>query len=111
MSIYLELPLFGKPGWMLNEGQPVTADALTDLAEYLSVHLLDTAAILEKLSKHGWKNECSMYSIVLIPKSPFKTAVEAVQELIRLGIDPQDVDIDDEDGVEAETDCDCLGVA
>jgi hypothetical protein len=53
MSIDFDLNLFGKPGWMLPEGESITADQLRDLAEYLHGHLHCCAEVLEALSGKG----------------------------------------------------------
>ena len=104
MGVVLTLTLFGKPGMELEEGAAVTAQQLRDLGRDLLARLDKAADIVEKLTGAGWEAQMALYHISLV--HPYiHSSTQAVQKLLDLGIDPEDVDIDEweeEDGEELE---------
>jgi hypothetical protein len=94
MSVFVSIWLFGKPGHELNEGEPVTAGQLRDLAGELHDRLNETAAVVEKLIGAGWEAHMALYDIHF--SHPFlntKTAVE--DQFLSLGIDLDKLCIDE----------------
>ncbi len=104
MSVTLNLHLYGKPGWMLREGEDVTPEELRALAADVHTRLLQCADIVEKLTGAGWEAQMLLYDICL--SHPYiTTAVQAEQKLHDLGIDPEALAIDvweDEDDFDDE---------
>jgi hypothetical protein len=95
----LELFLYFKPGEELDEGQPVTAKQLRELAASLGSRLQRAAEILETLTTEGWTNEMLLYSIVLYPKADL--SMDEAKDLLRSkGIDPEQVCLHEADWME-----------
>lgn len=102
MSVSVMLYLFGKPGQELDEGGEVTAAQLRDLGTELNARLQNAADIVGKLTETGWEAEMGLYDIYL--HHPYvRTEQEARMRLDELGIDPEQVFIDEfEDEEELE---------
>jgi hypothetical protein len=98
MFVTLSLYLFGKPGWMVGEGD-VTPQELRDLAQELHEHLRAAADVVEKLTGAGWAAQTTLYEILFSP--PALGTKAAVEEQLRsLGIDPGRFCIEEEDDEE-----------
>jgi hypothetical protein len=94
MSVAVMLHLFGKPGQELEEGGAVTAEDLRQLAQDLNLRLQAAAEVVDKLTGAGWEAEMGLYDIFL--SHPFLgTEAEARAQLDGLGIDPDQVHIDE----------------
>lgn len=93
----LTIPLFLKPGWMLPEGEPVSADKLRELGKHLQAHLEQAATIIQKLAEDGWQCTMSLYDAFCNP--PDALAREDVEKrLSQLGIAlNEDAFLEDED--------------
>jgi hypothetical protein len=103
MAVTVTLFLFGKPGQELNEGEEVTPEQLRALGQYLHERLDATATIVEKLTGAGWEAQMALYDIFL--SHPYiNTAAQAEAQLQDLGIDPEDVSIDEWEDEEEEFD-------
>lgn len=101
MAVTVTLFLFGKPGQELNEGEEVTPEELRQLGRDLHERLDATAAILEKLTGAGWDAQMALYDIFL--SHPYlNTAAQAEAQLQNLGIDPEQVSIDEWEDEEEE---------
>jgi hypothetical protein len=101
MIVELALPLFGKPGWELGEGEEVMPRDLRDLAEDLRGRLMEAADIVEKLTGAGWDARMTLYDVCL--SHPYiSTAAQAEKMLLDLGIDPKLVAIDEWEGEDEE---------
>jgi hypothetical protein len=94
MSVTIMVSLFGKPGQELDEGAPVTAEELRGLGRRLHERLDEAASIVEKLCGAGWESQMSLYDIIL--SHPYlNTTAEVEAKLEELGIDPQQVFIEE----------------
>jgi hypothetical protein len=104
MLVSVELPLFHKPGDLLEEGRPVTSAELRTLARDLHHTVLNAARVLDILTAQGWKNTMCLYSIDLEPPVELSTVEEAEQLFQRLGVNPDHValfvDEDDDDDLD-----------
>jgi hypothetical protein len=94
MSVTLMLFLFGKPGQELEEGGEVTPEQLRGLSQELQARLEQAADTIEKLTAAGWDAQMLLYDIAL-SNEYVKTAVQAEEILLNLGIDPKSVCIDE----------------
>jgi hypothetical protein len=104
MTVTITLHLFTKPGHLLNEGGPVTGEEVRQLGQNLASHLDGVAGILDRLTAAGWETEMALYDVML--SHPFlRTEAEVRSQLDGLGIDPEQVYIDEyEDEEEMEGD-------
>lgn len=94
MTVMITLPLFGKPGQELNEGGEVTGEQIRQLARDLSARLQEVADVLDKLTAAGWEAQVGLYDVLL--SHPFlHTEVAARSQLDGLGIDPEQVFLDE----------------
>src|SRR5262245_57063325 len=94
MAVTVMVFLFGKPGQELEEGSEVTAEQLRALGTDLHARMEEAATIVEKLTAAGWEAEMLLYDIMLANEY-VKTAVQAEEVLLNLGIDPSSVCIDE----------------
>ena len=92
MAVFLTLPLFGKPGQELDEGEEVTAEQLRALGKDLAARLESAAEVLEKLTGAGWEAQMALYDITL-SHAYVRTESEARIRLDELGIDPDELHI------------------
>ena len=90
--------LFGKPAWEMNlEGADVDYEMVEEidkLSTELSVRLRDTSRLVKKLLDNGWTGGGGLYDLSLYKE---QTLEETESELVRLGINPSDVDLEEED--------------
>jgi hypothetical protein len=94
MAVTLSVFLFGKPGQELNEGGPITAPELRDLAQHMHARLVAIAEIVEKLTNAGWEAQMGLYDINLY--HPYvSTEAQAEEKLQDLGIDSDMIHIDE----------------
>lgn len=94
MTVTLNIMLFGKPGQELREGEDVTPEELRALGKDLHARLEQAADLVEKLTGAGWEAQMCLYDIML--SHPYlHTAAEAEGKLVDLGIDPEQVYIDE----------------
>jgi hypothetical protein len=101
MAVVLTVTLFGKPGQELDEGGEVTAGQLRALGLDLHERLDKAATLVEKLTAAGWEAQMALYHISLA--HPYiHTATQAEEKLLDLGIDPEDIDIDEWEDEEDE---------
>jgi hypothetical protein len=86
--------MFGKPGMELREGEDITAEEIRALQQELFERLGRAAEIVEKLTATGWEAQMSLYDVMLT--HPYvHTEAEARTRLDGLGIDPEEVHIDE----------------
>jgi hypothetical protein len=93
MNVSVELPLWGKPGDDLPEGEEITAEELREQAAQMHEHLLEVTEIVEKVASLGWKASVAMYELQLELPEEITTADQAEQKLLDLGIDTSLVQI------------------
>jgi hypothetical protein len=94
MAVSLNIFLFGKPEQELAADGPVTPALLRALGESLKARMDEAADLVEKLTAAGWEVEMHLYDLGLY--HPYiTTAVQAEQQLLDLGIDPETVSIDE----------------
>jgi hypothetical protein len=104
MSVLITLPLFYKPAYEFGEDTEVTGDNVRALGKNLAERLNFIADVLDKLQGAGWDGQVTLYDIML--SHPFlRTMDEARAQLNGLGIDPEQVNLDEiEDEDEEEED-------
>jgi hypothetical protein len=94
MGVWVNLHLFGKPGYELREGEDVTPEELRALADNMQARLREAADIVEKMTGAGWCAQMGLYDIFL--SHPFmNTKVHVEEQLQNLGIDPELLWIDE----------------
>lgn len=94
MSVTLTIPLFGKPGQELAEGEEVTAVQLRELGRDLEARLEHAADLVDKLTAAGWEAQMTLYDVMLA--HPYiTTAVQAEEKLQDLGIESDRIYIDE----------------
>jgi hypothetical protein len=90
--------LFGKPAWEMNlEGADAGYEMVEEIDKLSSVmggRLREAARILKKLLDSGWSGQGCLYDISMYKD---QTRAETERELVRLGINPSDVSIEEED--------------
>jgi hypothetical protein len=101
MSVMITLPLFGRPGQELNEGEEVTDRQLRGLGDDLRNRLREAADVVEQLTAAGWEPQMALYDVVLSHPS-ISTSAQAHDELEDLGIDPEGLSIEEWDDEENE---------
>ncbi|MCI0465135.1 MAG: hypothetical protein L0Z62_50075 [Gemmataceae bacterium] len=111
MSVLVSLWMFGKPGMELREGEDITADEIRALQQELFERLGRAAEIVEQMTAAGWDAQMSLYDVML--SHPYvRTEADARTRLDDLGIDPEEVHIDefeDEEDFEDEEGLDLDG--
>ena len=89
--------LFGKPAWELEIEKKVDVKEIRAKGEELKIRLELAADILEKLEKAGWELSGTLYNVYCYSPKKYKTEEECVKALKDLGIDPEDVNIQEMD--------------
>lgn len=97
MTVELSLYLFGKPAWELDgfEGNDLPESfslRLAALGDELKARLHEASEIFVKLVANGWQPYGTLYDITF-SKSEVETEEQAKQELEKLGINPESVNI------------------
>ena len=94
----MDLFLFGKPEWEIENMEEVSAEEIRKKGDEIKERLYRIASIMEKLEQAGWERySASLYSISFYKEI---NEEEAREELRRLGIDPEEVslmEIEEED--------------
>jgi hypothetical protein len=86
-GVSIDLPLYGKPGWELDEGTTPSAQQLREHGQAL-LKLMDNAAdAVERLMAAGWTVEVSLYDLSFHPPEGITTAAEVKEVLVRAGLD------------------------
>jgi hypothetical protein len=94
MAVFINLPLFFKPGYELGEGEEVTGEQIRNLGQDLAARLEHIGNLVDKLTGAGWEAQTGLYDVML--SHPFfRTADEARAQLDGLGIDPEHVNLDE----------------
>jgi hypothetical protein len=90
--------LFGKPAWEMNlEGADADYEMVEEidkLSTELGVRLRETSRLVKKLLDYGWTGQGCLYDISLYKD---QTLVETESELVRLGINPSELNIEEEE--------------
>ncbi len=105
MAVIITLPLFGKPGYELGEGVEVSGEQVRQLGRELAERLDTVAGLLDKLTAAGWDAQTGLYDVML--SHPFlRTEAEARTQLDGLGIDPEEVSLDEFEDEDEEPEMD-----
>jgi len=109
--IEISLHLYGKPSWDLDiEGKSYIDPLIFKKhADHMRDHLYFIGEVLEKLQENNWKVAESYGAIYALSvyKEGVDTKEDAEKELIKIGIDPEEIDImelEDEDDDDDTTD-------
>ncbi len=100
MAVTLSVFLFGKPAWEIEdlEGGELTPELINQIkntGDKIKNGLDQTAGVLTKLLTNGWNGSGGLYDVNLYKDI---TLEEARRELTKLGIDPDDANLmEDED--------------
>jgi hypothetical protein len=101
MAVWLSMWLFGKPGQELREGEDVSPEELRALAADMQGRLTLAADVVEKLTGSGWSAHMALYDVHFT--HPYiNSQVQAEEHLLKLGIDPDVVFIDEFEDEEEE---------
>jgi hypothetical protein len=92
--------LFGKPAWEIEnlEGGELTTeliDQIRNAGDEIKNSLDQTAGILTKLLRNGWSGSGGLYDVNLYKDT---TLEEARRELTELGMDPELVNLMEDEG-------------
>ena len=103
-STELSLMLFGKPAWELDglEGNDVSFERLKEidaLGKELQERLHWTSKLGRELLDHGWDAYACLYDIHFVKPVPLE---QAKKELRELGLNPDEMDLEEEEIEDSE---------
>ncbi|HIH25488.1 hypothetical protein J4476_00075 [Candidatus Woesearchaeota archaeon] len=103
--INISVWLYGKPAWDLNiEGSgDIDSAMLRERADELCNHLHVVADLVDKLVSNGWYCHGTLYSLEF-SKDNIRVKEDAVKELNNLGIDPDNIDLEEYEDICDEED-------
>ena len=105
MTVGVSVFLFGKPAWEIEDLEggdltPELIDQIRNTGAEIKSSLDQTADVLTKLLRSGWSGSGGLYDVNLYKGITLK---EAQEELTKLGINPELVNLMEEEDEELDT--------
>ena len=94
MDVTINIGLFGKPAWEMKiENEEIKSGAIfKEKGEELKVRLEEVAVLVDKLVASGWYIEGCLYDLCAVKSITLK---KAAKELTSMGVDPEDVNLEE----------------